>query len=65
MMKSTSLYMAAAALVCGAMFFTSWANKVDTVKQEPITQVNPYLPLWEHITDGDPYVLEDPDNPGK
>ena len=57
--------MAAAAIVCGAMFFTSCSNKVDTVKQEPITQGNPYLPLWEHIPDGEPYVFEDPDNPGK
>ena len=65
MKKSTSLYMAAAAIVCGAMFYTSCSNKVDTVKQEPITQGNPYLPLWEHIPDGEPYVFEDPDNPGK
>lgn len=27
--------------------------------------INPYLPLWEHIPDGEPYVFEDPDNPGK
>lgn len=27
--------------------------------------VNPYLPLWEYIPDGEPYVWEDPDNPGK
>lgn len=26
---------------------------------------NPYMPLWEHIPDGEPYVFEDPDNPGK
>ncbi len=26
---------------------------------------NPYLPLWEHIPDGEPYVFEDPDQPGK
>ena len=25
---------------------------------------NPYLPLWEHIPDGEPRVFEDPDNPG-
>ena len=25
---------------------------------------NPYLPLWEHIPDGEPYVFEDPDHPG-
>ncbi|MCR4859836.1 MAG: family 43 glycosylhydrolase [Bacteroidales bacterium] len=26
---------------------------------------NPYLPLWEYIPDGEPYVFEDPDNPGR
>jgi hypothetical protein len=26
---------------------------------------NPYLPLWEHIPDGEPYVFDDPDNPGQ
>lgn len=26
---------------------------------------NPYLPLWEHMPDGEPHVFEDPDNPGK
>ena len=29
------------------------------------TQGNPFLPLWEHIPDGEPYVFEDPDNPGQ
>ena len=29
-----------------------------------ITAQNPYLPLWEHIPDGEPYVFEDPDLPG-
>lgn len=27
--------------------------------------MNPYLPLWEYIPDGEPYVFADPDNPGK
>ncbi len=27
--------------------------------------VNPFLPLWEFIPDGEPYVFEDPDRPGK
>ena len=27
--------------------------------------VNPYLPLWEFTPDGEPYVFEDPDCPGK
>ena len=26
---------------------------------------NPYLPLWEHLPDGEPRVFEDPDHPGK
>ncbi len=26
---------------------------------------NPYLPLWEYIPDGEPYVFEDPDKPGE
>lgn len=26
---------------------------------------NPYLPLWEHVPDGEPRLFEDPDNPGK
>jgi len=26
---------------------------------------NPYLPLWEFIPDGEPYVYEDPDQPGQ
>ena len=30
-----------------------------------MTQGNPYLPLWEHIPDGEPYVFDDPDQPGK
>ena len=26
---------------------------------------NPYMPLWEFIPDGEPYVFDDPDVPGK
>lgn len=29
------------------------------------TAANPYLPLWEHIPDGEPYVFDDPDCPGR
>ena len=28
------------------------------------TAQNPYLPLWEHLPDGEPRVFEDPDHPG-
>ena len=31
----------------------------------PVKAQNPYLPLWEHLPDGEPRVFEDPDNPGK
>ena len=30
-----------------------------------VSAQNPYLPLWEHVPDGEPRVFEDPDNPGK
>ncbi|MBO7068867.1 MAG: hypothetical protein J6W52_09370 [Bacteroidaceae bacterium] len=30
-----------------------------------ISAQNPYLPLWEHLPDGEPRVFEDPDHPGK
>ena len=29
------------------------------------TAQNPYLPLWEHVPDGEPRVFDDPDNPGR
>ena len=29
------------------------------------TTGNPYMPLWEHIPDGEPYIFDDPDNPGQ
>lgn len=31
----------------------------------PCMGQNPYLPLWEHVPDGEPRVFEDPDCPGK
>ncbi|MBW6479717.1 MAG: hypothetical protein K0B37_09835 [Bacteroidales bacterium] len=40
-------------------------------KDPPVTKLthrttgNPYLPLWEHLPDGEPRVFEDPDKPGK
>jgi hypothetical protein len=30
-----------------------------------VQAANPYLPLWEHLPDGEPRVFEDPDNPGQ
>ena len=46
-----------ALVACGA------CNK--GVDKELATPGNPFLPLWEHIPDGEPYVFEDPDQPGK
>lgn len=39
----------------------SGAAKQDT----PVGTGNPYLPLWEHLPDGEPRVFEDPDAPGR
>lgn len=36
-----------------------------TVLAGSLQAQNPYLPLWEHVPDGEPRVFEDPDNPGK
>lgn len=38
----------------------------DSSAKGALTTVgNPFLPLWEHIADGEPYLFEDPDEPGK
>lgn len=54
------LIIAAALFTASASFgcFQSGANDKTGVG-------NPYLPLWEHLPDGEPRVFEDPDNPGK
>ncbi len=54
----------AALLMLSAPFSPSMAQ--DTKGTETKIGVgNPYLPLWEHLPDGEPRVFEDPDNPGK
>lgn len=40
-----------------------WAQG-DTPKYVFRQGGNPYLPLWEHVPDGEPRVFEDPDDPG-
>ena len=40
-------------------------SQLSTVNCQLSTVGNPYMPLWEHIPDGEPYVFEDPDQPGK
>ena len=49
-----------------AMMLTACSTKENESQMNELTTVgNPYLPLWEHIPDGEPYVFEDPDQPGK
>ena len=52
--------MAAMALI------TSCNTQPQVVEDVKLTTPgNPFLPLWEHIPDGEPYVFEDPDHPGQ
>ena len=64
-MKTTLTTLFAAA--CSMTLATSCTlQSPSTIHQSPSTnQGNPYMPLWEHIPDGEPYVFEDPDQPGK
>ena len=63
-MKTKNLIMMAAA--CCTAMSVSCSLKTETTTTPELTTVgNPYLPLWEHIPDGEPYVFEDPDQPGK
>jgi arabinoxylan arabinofuranohydrolase len=48
-----------------ALSVSCGSKAVQTGDSVPLTVGNPYLPLWEYIPDGEPYVFEDPDNPGK
>ena len=61
-MKSKTLNIIAAAACLMTM---SCSQQVETTKSGLTTVGNPFLPLWEHIPDGEPYVFEDPDQPGK
>ncbi len=52
-------------IVCCVLVFVA-CNRQSETKETALTTVgNPYMPLWEHIPDGEPYVFEDPDQPGK
>ena len=59
--------MMTAAICCTLLMTACTSNKSLTKgdSEDLSTQGNPFLPLWEHIPDGEPYVFEDPDNPGK
>ena len=63
-MKTIHLTIIATAALSAALLL-SCAPGRGTEEQELATVGNPYLPMWEHIPDGEPYVFEDPDNPGR
>jgi hypothetical protein len=67
-MKTNALKLSLAAACCMVMG-VSCNQKVTAPASQELTTLNtvgnPYLPLWEHIPDGEPYVFDDPDHPGK
>ena len=63
-MKSEQTLKIAIAATCCTMLMASCTNQGEQTAGLK-TVGNPYLPLWEHIPDGEPYVFEDPDQPGK
>jgi hypothetical protein len=63
-MKTNQLNIAVAAACC--MLAAASCQPQQSAQPTTLTTVgNPYMPLWEHIPDGEPYVFEDPDQPGK
>ena len=52
--------MASCVLKLGRAFATCAMLSVSVA----VSAQNPYLPLWEHIPDSEPYVFEDPDRSG-
>ena len=53
------------ATACCSLMAVSCTVKTEITTPMLTTVGNPYMPLWEHIPDGEPYVFEDPDQPGK
>ncbi len=65
-MKLKTIYQSFTVLIAGLLLTACGSSASTPEKQQGLTTVgNPYLPLWEHIPDGEPYVFEDPDQPGK
>lgn len=64
--KKITFFIAAAAAMCAAAA-PCRAKEGGQMMQdyEEKIQGNPYLPLWEYTPDVEPYVFEDPDQPGK
>ena len=51
-------------LAAMALISSCNTQPAEVVEAKLTTPGNPFLPLWEHIPDGEPYVFEVPDNPG-
>lgn len=64
-MKIKTLLLTAVMTTGSMTLGTSCSQQSESNTSQIVTVGNPYLPLWEHIPDGEPYVFEDPDNPGK
>ena len=64
-MKTKGLKTTLAAACCMAMMASCQSQQQTNLNAQLSTPGNPYMPLWEHIPDGEPYVFEDPDQPGK
>ncbi len=61
----TTVRVLSAALFASSMTITSCTSQQESADNSLTTVGNPFMPLWEHIPDGEPYVFEDPDQPGK
>lgn len=50
--------------LCLALVVCAACCTTPPTDSELRTVGNPFLPLWEHIPDGEPHIFEDPDHPG-
>ena len=64
-MSKITLTTCAALILAAGLLTTACSHQTSESKITITTPGNPYLPLWEHIPDGEPYVFEDPDQPGR
>lgn len=51
--------------LAAAATFVALTACAPSGNEVPSTVGNPYLPMWEHTPDGEPYIFEDPDRPGE
>ncbi len=66
-MKNKSVILFLFLVLCGLSVTKAMADDGRSKTSKFVYQGagNPYLPLWEHLPDGEPRVFEDPDHPGK